>query len=167
MADRLSAALANHRTAVAAIREMYPEASEDDLADTITGASTLDEAIIATLREALYREAQAAAIEHLIDRLKERQQRFRNTAQAMRAACLQAAQEGGLTMPLRAPDMTIGIGISPGRVIVIDEELIPQELKCVRIEPNLAAIRVKLKAGETVPGCELGNGTPALRVNTK
>lgn len=165
----LSTALANHRAAVAHIRAMYPDTDETDLADTIEGASDLDQAILATLREALYREAQAEAVQHMIDVLQERQGRFRNTAQAMRAAALQAMQEAGIDdKPLRASDMSVSVGIAKPKVIITDEQkVLGTAYVAIKKTPALTAIREALERGQGVPGATLGNAQAYLRISRK
>lgn len=167
MTDHLRNALANHRAAVARVRELYPDESEDDLADSIAGESSLDEAIIATLRDALYREAQVEAIEHLIDKLRERQQRFRHTAQGLRAACLQTLQDSGLKPPLRAPDMTVSVGKGKPGVIITDPALVPDALCKIVREPSKTAIALAMDVGREVPGAQRGNGSLYLIVHRR
>ena len=166
MTRDLSTALANHRAAVARIREMYPDTDEADLADTIEGESNLDQAILATLREALYREAQAEAVQHMIDVLQERQGRFRNTAQAMRATALQAMQETGMDK-LSASDMSVSVGTSRPKLVITDETLLPDELCRIKREPLKTIIANEIVRGIEVPGATLGNAQAFLRISRK
>jgi len=157
----LRALVPAHQAIVAAIEAAFPD--EDDLADTIAGESSLPDAIVAVLRTAFEREAQAKAIkDELIARLTERARRLEDGAKSLRAAVLQAMQEAGLPS-IKAIDMSISVGRGKPRVVITDAKVIPLPL-CTR-EPSKTLIAAALQNGKVVPGATLGNPQPFLTIH--
>ena len=165
MTHNLLALVPAHRAIVSAIREAFPDESDDDLVDSIAGESDLPDAIVAVLRAALEREAQAKAIkDDLVARLTERARRLEDGARTMRAAALQAMQEAGLKK-VSAIDMSISVGRGKPRVQITEPELIPAALCRIVREPNKTEISKLLAEGTDVPGCSLGNPQPFLSIH--
>ena len=165
MTHNLLALVPAHRAIVSAIREAFPDESDDDLVDSIAGESDLPDAIVAVLRAALEREAQAKAIkDELVARLTERARRLEDGARTMRAAALQAMQEAGLKK-VSAIDMSISVGRGKPRVIITDAEVIPFPLCRIVREPNKTEIGKLLAEGTDVPGAALGNPQPFLTIH--
>lgn len=162
----LRLAVAAHRELVAQLRQQFPGETEESLADTIEGATTLDAAILATIRAAIEREAQAEAVKGMIEVLTSRQRRLAEGAQAMRTAALNAMLESGLTK-LAAPDISLSVGTAKPKVVITDESLIPPDYTRVKVEPNKVAIGEALKAGNDVPGAMLGNAGSFLTVHRR
>jgi hypothetical protein len=154
-----------HLALATAIREAFPDESDGDLIDTIAGESDLPDAIVAVLRAALEREAQAKAIkDELIARLTERARRLEDGAKSLRAAALQAMTEANLSS-VKSIDMTISVGRGKGKVQITEPDLIPAALCRIIKEPNKAKIGKLLTSGTNVPGATLGNATPFLTVH--
>jgi len=161
----LRALVPAHRAIVETIRAAFPDETDETLADTIEGESDLPGAVVAVLRAALEREAQAKAIkDELIARLTERARRLEDGAKSLRAAVLQAMQEAGLPS-IKSIDMTISIGRGKGKVQITEPDLIPSALCRIIKEPNKTEIGRLLAEGKTVPGACLGNGTSFLTVH--
>jgi hypothetical protein len=154
-----------HLALATAIREAFPDESDGDLIDTIAGESDLPDAIVAVLRAALEREAQAKAIkDELIARLLYRAHRLEDGAKSLRAAALQAMQEANLPT-IRAIDMTARIGHGKPKVVVVEEGLIPPALCKIERTPMKAEIGKLLAEGTDVPGCTLSNGVDFLTIH--
>jgi len=64
----------------------------------------------------------------------------------------------------KAPNGTISLTLSPLKVEIVNEDLIPEEFMRIKREPNKTLIGQKLKAGEDVPGARLSNGGETLTV---
>jgi phage host-nuclease inhibitor protein Gam len=161
-------ALTQFREKVRLIRETYPDESEADLADTIEGESAdLDKAIVAGMREAVSREAMAEGLKALMDDLQKRHDRLTHSAKAMREAACTAMTEAGMEK-LSAPDMSLSIAYAPASVIVTDETAVPDRFWRVKREVNRAAVMVEMRHGAApVPGCELSNRKPYVRVTRR
>jgi hypothetical protein len=154
-----------HRAIVEQVSTMFPEEDQDTLADTIAGESDLPDAIVAVLRAALEREAQAKAIkDELIARLTERARRLEDGAKSLRAAALQAMTEAGLPS-IKAIDMSVSVGRGKPKVIITDAEIIPFPLCRITREPSKTLIAVALQNGKKVPGATLGNPQPFLSIH--
>jgi hypothetical protein len=152
----LRALVPAHRAIVEAIRTAFPDETDETLADTIEGESDLPGAVIAVLRAALEREAQAKAIkDELIARLLYRAHRLEDGAKSLRAAALQAMIEGNLPK-IRAIDMSLSVGHGKARVQITDPALIPNELCKFTREPSKTLIGEALQKGD-VPGACYGN----------
>ena len=163
MAD-LSRAILAHRQLVAQIRAAFPDVPEEDLADSIEGATDLDDAIAAVIREALAREAMAQGIDEFAAALARRKARLLNGASTLRAAARTAMEEANLKR-IPAPDFTASLGEGRAKVIITDLSKIPdQYLRRADPEPYKKALAEALKAGATVPGAELGNKPQVLNV---
>jgi hypothetical protein len=165
MAYDLLSLVPQHRAIVSAIRQMFPETADDDLADTIAGESNLPDAIVATLRAALVREATGKALGELIDQMTARKRRIEDGAKTLRAAALQAIQEGGVALPIRAPDMSISVGHGKPRVQITEPDRVPDHLCTFRREPSKTMIAEAIAAGEDVPGVVLGNSAAFISVH--
>ena len=165
MTHNLLALVPAHRAIVSAIREAFPDESDDDLVDSIAGESDLPDAIVAVLRAALEREAQAKAIkDELIARLLYRAHRLEDGARSLRAAALQAMQDANLPK-IRAIDMTASIGHGKPKVVIVEEGLIPPALCKIERTPKKAEIGKLLAEGTDVPGCTLSNGVDFLTIH--
>ena len=161
----LSRLVPEHRAIVEAIRALYPnETDEQAIADTVAGESGLPDAIMATLRVAIEREAMADGLTKLIEQMTERKHRLEDGAKLLRGSVLHAIQEAGVAMPLRAPDMTVSIGRGKSRVVITDADALPDALCKIVREPDKKAIGEALKAGN-VPGAVLGNPQPFLSIH--
>jgi hypothetical protein len=164
MADpKLSAAVQAHRTLVEQVKALYPDEDEATLADTIEGLTDLDAVVCAVLRDALWREEQADAVQRMIDKLRGRKDRLEHGAETLRNAALEVMQEAGMGK-VWAADLSASIGQGPARVIVTDEAAIPDSFMRVTKAPNKTAIGEMLRRGGEVPGCNLSNRPSVLRV---
>jgi len=168
MPHDLSVSVRARQNLRAQLLAMYPTLDTDDdadaLNDTLEGLDTLNEDIVAVLRNALEREAMGKALGELIDGMTARRRRLDEGARSLRAAALQAMQEGGIPK-LSAPDMTVSVGHGKPKIIVIDEAEIPDDLCRIRREPNKTEIAKALAEGRDVPGVERGNATSFLTIH--
>lgn len=146
------------------LRALYPDASDADLMDTIEGESTLEEAIIATLRAANENDATIAGLTEYMEKLKERAEILKLRTERLKAAALQAAQEAGIRS-VGAPDFTALVAIGKPKVQITGE--VPETFCRVKTEPNKTAIADALSAGVKLPFAELSNATPHWTIRTR
>lgn len=61
------------------------------------------------------------------------------------------------------------VSITDGRpgVVITDEAALPEQFVRVTKTPDKTAIACALQAGNEIPGAEMRNGMPSMRVNTK
>jgi hypothetical protein len=147
--------------------EDYPEIDEETLADTLEGATDLNEAISAIVRSALDDEAMAEALKTRMDDMKVRLERIRTTASNKRLAATDVMEQVGLKKVTEA-DFTVSLRPAPLGVIITNEEAIPDAFKVpqpARIDKR--RILDHLKHGESVTGATLTNQRNSLSVRTK
>lgn len=166
MTDNLFKARQEHRAMVQRLRALYPDASDADLMDTIEGESTLEEAIIATLRAANENDATIAGLTEYMEKLKERAEILKLRTERLKAAALQAAQEAGIKS-LSSPDFTATVAKGKAKVQITGE--VPETFRHPPKpgEPNKIAITDALQAGIRLPFAMLSNPQPFWTIRTK
>jgi len=146
-------------------------AQDEDLLDDATG-EILDLAKIednagamlhATLRAAVAAEAMAYMVGNMIIQLKGRQARFERRADTLRAAALSAMDAMELRK-VELPDMTVTLAVGAPGVVITDEAALPNQVWRTTRSVDKSALSKLLKAGETIPGAELANAAPSLRI---
>jgi Gp157 protein len=153
-----------HRFIVSQIREIFPDESDDDLADTVAGESDLPDAVVATLRLALEREAHGKAIADLIETLTGRKRRLEDGAKSLRLIALQAMLIAALPS-IKAADMSVSVGRGKPKVLITEPDIIPDHLCRIIREPSKSAIAIELAAGREVAGASFGNPVQFLSVH--
>lgn len=165
MTDPLFKARKEHQALVQRLRDAFPDASDEDLSDTIEGESTVEAAIIATLRAANENDATLKGLEWHMERLTERAAILKMRSEKLRQAALQAAQEAGIKMPLKAPDFTATVALGKPKVMISGE--VPDTFCRVKKEPNKTAIADALAAGLKVSWASWSNATPYWTIRTR
>jgi hypothetical protein len=155
-----------HREIADRIRTLFPEESEEDLADTIEGASDLPDAIFRVLRTAIEREANGKALAEIIDTMVSRRRRLDEGARTLRTEALRAMEVAGLKK-LAAPDMSISVGVTRPKVLIIDDTAVPDDLCKITRAPSRAEIAKALAEGRDVPGVMLGNPETHLTIHRR
>lgn len=148
------------------LREAGLAEDEQLLLDTIEGQTDLLECFDSIMASALLDKASAEGITALEEDLAARRSRFAKRAETKKAAIFRAMQEIGLNKVER-PAFTLSIRAGSPKVIITDEEQVPETLMRVKKEPDKTAIGDLLKAGQTLPYATLSNGEPSLQVRTK
>jgi hypothetical protein len=157
--------LTDLRAAHAALIEAHPEIAEDDafLADIIEGetdAPAIMERLVIERTEAL---ANSAAMDALAEKYTQISDRWTMRAESRRKLMGLVLDAVGMRK-MQTPAGTVSV--SPGRVslALADDFVPPQGYARTRIEPDKAAIKAALEAGETMPGAELVTGKPIVKV---
>lgn len=108
----------------------------------------------------LYEEqmkADAKEIDDYIKRLQERSRAKKNTAESIKQWLIGRMQESKEskfeTSRIRA---TLRV-VAANKTVITNEQSIPPQYLKTKIEPDTAAIKAALKAGEVVPGAELAD----------
>lgn len=139
---------------------------EETLADTLEGATDLNEVVAAVVRAALDDEALAAGLKGRIEALEARHKRLSERARARRRLARDAMVEVDLKR-VTAPDFTVTVRRGAPQLTVTDEGAIP-EIYWVPRDPRLdrQRLRADLAHGKSVAGALLGNPAPTLSVRT-
>ena len=168
MPDRLDPTFV--RAQIEALRVSYPGIWDDDdqqlLADMLEGETDLHEFLTGVVRRMCEAEALASGIGNLLVDMRDRQRRFYERHDAMRALAFKLMQQAAVKK-VELPQATLSIRAGQPKVIITDETVLPPN--CVRIkrEPDKVAIREHLARGEPVAGAELSNSEPVLAVRVK
>ena len=102
------------------------EEDEPALLDTLTGETDLEDGIVIVLRAAQRAEADADAVEAIMDANKARKVRHEARAERLRASVAQAMAEAGLKT-LRAPDMTVSLRATKPKLVIDDRKALPTQ----------------------------------------
>ncbi len=146
--------------------EANPDIDETTLADTLEGASSLDEAIGEVIRSALEDEAMAAGLRGRLGDLKERLERIAARGGKKRQIALAAMEEAGMDK-IMEPDFTASLRAAPPSALITCEENIPEQYWIAQ-DPKLDKRRIldAMKVGTRVAGAELSNSRLTLAVRT-
>jgi hypothetical protein len=153
------------RAAHAALIEAHPELATDDdfLADVIEGSTDafeIMERLVIERREAM---ANGEAMDKLAEDYARLSDRWTARAEARRKLMGLVMDAVGLRK-MATPAGTVSM--SPGRVslALADDFTAPQGYARTKIEPDKAAIKAALEAGEVMQGASLVTGKPIVKV---
>ena len=153
------------RAAHAALIEAHPDLETDDdfLADVIEGetdAPAIMERLVIERREAM---ANGEAMDKLAEDYAKLSDRWTMRAESRRKLMGLVLDATGLRK-MNTPAGTVSV--SPGRVslALADDFTAPQGYARTRIEPDKAAIKAALEAGEVMQGASLVTGKPIVQV---
>ena len=169
MNDRFFAAdVAYTAKAIDDMLAAYPELAEDetlrsDMIEAETDLPALASKIVQVRAERL---AYAEGLNGLIKDMTARRDRFARGADGLKALLLRIMATAKLPK-LTLPEATISI--TPGRstVSIEDVEQLPQGTFTLVRQPDKAAIKAMIEAGEDVPGAALVTSENTLTVRTK
>lgn len=163
---RLEAEIARVNTIRAQLLSEDNDIDERTLADTIEGETSLNELLIEIIRGALEDKSNAEKIDGQIAEREIRRDRFKTRADRRRRIVADAMQEASLAT-LRAPEFSASLRNNPPHVVVIDEELIPEEFFEYRPHLRKRELGEAMKGGAQVAGAALSNPGVSLSVRTK
>lgn len=149
----------------ALIRE-YPDLEEDELlrADMLSGATDMDEALVALFETSTNAKLMVGSITVRLKALMERRARMAHRVEVCRNLILSVMQAANLKR-VELPDATLSQSRGVPQIVgEVDANALPADLCRVTIEPNRTAIREALTEGRVLPGLSLGNAPPSLRV---
>lgn len=153
------------RRDLATLLALHPELEEDeilrmDMVEGETGAMEMLDELIKVEREArTLQDAVAAEME----RLNKRLQRFCDRQSLVRKYMMQLMEAANLRKVER-PAATVSISAGRPRVIVTDENLLPEWAWRIKREPDKVKIGKMLTETSEVSGATLSNPEPQLRI---
>ena len=157
--------LAQLRAAYAALIEAQPQLAEDDdfLADVIEGETDAPEIMQRLVIERAEALAHAQAMEMLSESFSIISDKWTQRAENRRKLMGLVLDAVGLRRMVTAAGT---VSVSPGRVslALADDFSPPQGYARTRIEPDKAAIKAALEAGEVMQGASLVTGKPIVKV---
>jgi hypothetical protein len=155
---------------IAMLLAAYPELQEDDIlrADMIEGETDAHRFLRMVERRRQEATSFAGAIAANIAELGLRQERYERREKAMRELMFKIMQAGDLRK-MELPEATLSVRPGTPKVIVTDDNLIPDALCRFKREPDKTKIKEQLLNGNghLIPGASLSNAEPVLSIRTK
>ena len=141
------------------------EGDEDLLEGLLEGETTLHEVATKLVLMRMEADASAKATSDIIDKLQERGERYARKSMAMKRLLIMLMESSGQTR-LELPVGTIYFMSPRSKVIIDDEDQLPQGYFAIEKKPNKAAIAASIDLGETVPGAHMETGEKSLTIRT-
>jgi hypothetical protein len=140
---------------------------EDFAADIIEGQTDFVEVVNVMVGKLRVNKALVAGISAHIKEMTARKARIEVQIERCRHALTAAFQTAGIKGSLRCPLGTVGLSVTPPKVIATNEALIPEEF-WTQAEPELdkKALLAALKTKRKIPGAELSNGGVTISIRT-
>jgi hypothetical protein len=165
-APELSRELSIYRTLVeriAAMNELEPD--DEFVLGTAEGECDLTDCIGRIIRKARETEATVEALKELMGQARERLARFERKAKHLRSTAHYGLCEAGIKK-LELPDFTVSRSAGRPSLIMTEEDAnkLPDEFVRIKREPDRAAIKEALQAGQELPFAILGNAEEILTV---
>lgn len=146
----------------------YPELEEDDVlrADSIEGETRAFEFLSSIVRKIGATQAIASGTADYIGELHERKARLERRELALRALIFKVMNTAELKKAELA-EATLSIRAGVPKVVIVNEQEIPNEFMRIKKEPDKTLIKAALSAHEYVAGTALSNAEPTLSIRTK
>ncbi len=146
----------------------HPELMEDEdfRADMIEGCTNAPEFLSLLVRRIGETNALAEGTSLYIQELAARKNRLSARVEGMRTL-IQKVMDVAQLQKLELSEATLSIRNGTPKVILTDETALPDD--CVKVirSPDKAEIKLRLAAGQTVPGAVLSNPEPSLTIRTR
>jgi hypothetical protein len=154
------------RRDLASLLSLHPELEEDDvlrqdMIEAETGALELIDRLIGAEQEA---QAFAEAIDVQVKKLLTRGNRFLDRRAALRKYIMQIMEAAKLKKAER-PAATVSIAAGRQKVVITDENALPEDCMRIKREPDKTRIATQLHRGDYVPGAALSNAEQVLRIS--
>jgi len=146
----------------------FPEMADDEILrrDAVESETDATKLLSRLIRASKETEAQADGLKAYMGELGERQSRLARRGDAIRKIALDVLDAAGLPNFI-LPEATLTVRRGQPKVMVLDENAIPQEYTVTKTELNKSAIKEAMLNGTIVPGAELSNSEPFLMIRTK
>ena len=156
------------RMLLSALREHAPGLSDEDAELAVSSETSLDEALEAAIQANAVDAAHVMAIKQVIADLEARAARKAARIERRKGAMLAAMEIAGLSKRELAT-ATLSVGKGRRAVVITDSSLIPAEYirETITRSPDKETIGVALANKRQVPGAELSNAMPTLRITTR
>jgi hypothetical protein len=143
----------------------YPELADDEelRASMVEGSTEAFDVLARCVAQEAEAKAMSTALAARMDDIKIRVSRFEKRREAMRDLIFRVMSAANLRKA-ELPEATLSIRPGTAKVIVSNEDDLPDDFFRVTRSVDKAAIRDAIKAGKFVPGAELSNGEPSLSI---
>lgn len=143
----------------------WPELADDEVLreDMITGSTSVDVFLAAILRKIGSTQALVTGTAEYVRELRERIERLERRENALRSFIQKILVHANLKK-LELAEGTVSLRQNPPKVIITNEQELPEDFWRVRREPDKQRIAAALKAHEDVPGAVLSNPETSLMI---
>jgi len=164
MAD-LRHALAIHAEMHDRLKAVYGLDDDDQtLADTLEGETDLNEGIASVVREAREAEANANALDTIIEANRQRKARWERKRESLRDLASWAMSEAGLKKIVTS-DLTISVRAGKPKITIDEGALAAEFIKSIiTTKPDREAIKAAVEGGNVPDGVRIDNAMPVLTV---
>jgi hypothetical protein len=154
------------RNEISHLLRAYPEIEEDGVlkADMIEGETSFTFVIDHLLRTARDARAMSDACHDEMSLIARRQERFDARNFAMRKLMFFLMDLSG-QKKIERPLGTVSVATGKPKVIITDENQLPDQFVRIKKEPDKRLLEGHLKAGEEIPGAILSNPEVYLRIS--
>lgn len=136
---------------------------EDLKEDMLLGSTDFYELVGKIHLNIMHNSALMHSLIDILDDINRRREVLRNRVDFQRAL-IKRLMEVADQRSIDLPTAKISLGKSPAKVIITDENAIPDEFMRVKRDPNKTAIKEALVGGKDVPGATLSNGGTSLTI---
>jgi hypothetical protein len=159
--------LTHHEYLLGRLRQDFPEADEETLADTASGETNLTDMLGVVVRSMLDDKTVSAALRERLSDMQARLGRLEDRVEKKRALVIEVMERAGLKK-LAEPDFTASLRAGRPPIVMIDEAAVPGEYwKPQPAKLNKQSLYVALRDGRDIPGAVLGNAEPSISVRTR
>ena len=144
----------------------YDELPEEVISNTIEGMSEgFDNKAVALYQVTEEMDSDILVIDDMIAKLSARKKHIISKQKNMRSYLLEAMQNTGVTK-ISCPYFTISLSKTPAPLVIESEPDIPDEFMVVKssIVPDKREITKRLRGGDSIPGCHLGEQAQSIRI---
>lgn len=151
-----------------ALMASCPELADDETLrhDMVSGSTGAFDLLDVLVKRAGECEAQRAGLKSYMQELTARDDRLERKWHGIRSLMRRIMEHAALSKAQLA-SATVSLSAGRPKVIISDDAVLPDEYVRIKREPNKAAIKSALEAGEHVPGAVLSNAEPVLSVRVQ
>ena len=147
--------------------ELYPDLDDQTLADTLEGATNLQEALSALIRSAIEDEDMAEALKERIDIMRSRLARLETRAGQKRQIAIETMGATDLRK-LTEADFTASLRLGPPSVDIVDETQLPLDYLLPQPpKPDKRSLLAALTSGAIIPGALLAEPKLSLSIRSQ
>jgi hypothetical protein len=147
----------------AQIAEAFADEDEETIAQAIRDGSTYEEAISQIVDQIEEWEGMQSCLSASLKLRQERKRRYADKCEKARALLIDLLNTAG-TRKAEIPSATISLKHAPKKLIVTDEDALPDDLCRITRKPDARLIKEALEAGLPIPGAQLSNGGETIAI---
>lgn len=145
---------------------IWDDGDDQLLTDCLSAETDFNEMLTVIVDRMRDAASMADGIASRVAELESRRDRYSRREQAMRVLAFKLMEFAELKKA-ELPEATLSIRNNPPKVLITDEDAIPDPFCRITRSPDKAKIKDSLTHGVPVQGAELSNSEPSLAIRTK